>query len=120
MNEAQTLINLIVDARDAKWQGMLQQAVADTSTRIRQHLPPEDERRAVDKIVDLIKENMFIISDELRKKDYGGVNAGGLTPPLIDFLAQLHNDFGIFQRLQDGVEIQEEDTDPMLFPQQPE
>ena len=109
MNEAQILINLIVDARDAKWQDMLQQAVADTTVRINQHLPPESERDAVNDIIDLIKTNLTVISD--------GANERGINPSLISFLTQLDNKFNAFQQLQYD---QKEGTDPVLFSQQSE
>ena len=109
MNEAQNLINIIVDARDAKWQGMLQQAVADTANRINQHLPPESERDAVDDIIDLIKTNLTVISE--------GANEHGINPSLISFLTQLDNKFSAFQQLQYD---QKEGTDPVLFSQEAE
>ena len=109
MNEVQTLINIIVDARDAKWQGMLQQAVTDTASRAREQLPPEDEKNAVDDIIDLIKTNLTTISE--------GANERGINPSLISFLTQLDNMFNAFQQLQYD---QEEGTDPVLFSQQTE
>ena len=109
MNEIQTLINIIVDARDAKWQGMLQQAVADTATHVRQQLPPESEKNAIDDIIDLIKTNQTTISE--------GVHARGINPSLANFLTQLDSEFSAFQRLQYD---QEEGTDPVLFSQQAE
>ena len=109
MNEAQILINLIVDARDAKWQDMLQQAVADTTARAKQQLPSEDERLAVDDIIDLIKTNQTIISESANEK--------GINPSLANFLTQLDSEFSAFQRLQYD---QEEGTDPVLFSQQAE